>query len=149
MAPSGFVNRLKSYDKELRCRWADQDGHWRIERRIRPPRLDLDPGLFANHADYETAKEGYALILKVPQNMLDNRVFECLWAADIQAQGGAKAVADKLDNAYNERLEKAEKAWGEQVEIAALERWRYLNTIRTLSEKHAHAGPKDGMSING
>src|SRR3972149_8383350 len=105
LAPSGFVSRLKAYDKELRCRWSDREGRWRIERRIRAPRINLDPGLFANHEDYITAVEGYALIMRVDPSMLDNRVFETLWAGDLQKRGGAKRVSDELENAYTERLE--------------------------------------------
>jgi hypothetical protein len=39
--------------------------------------------------------------------------------------------------------------WGEEVEIAAKERWTYLNTVRVVSEKQAHTAPEGGMSING
>jgi hypothetical protein len=146
--PSGFVNRLKSYDKELRCRWSEE-GEWRVERRIRPPRINLDPLLFAKHEDFVTALEGYALILRVPPSMLDNRVFETLWAGDIQRQGGGEKVADAMENAYNERLEKAMEKWGEEVEIAAKERWEYANRVRTLRESEVHTAPVGGMSING
>lgn len=149
MPPSGFVNRLKGYDKELRVRWSDIHSAWRIERRIRPPRINLDPALFADPEDFTTAVEGYALIMRVPPNMLDNRVFELLWAGDVQRRGGGAKVEQEEEDAYNERLEKAMAAWGDEIEQAAIERCRYLNTVRTVSERHTHTAPADGMSING
>lgn len=149
MPPSGFVSRIKGYDKELRVRWSDVHGAWRIERRIRAPRINLDPGLFADPEDFTTAAEGYALIMRVPQNMLDNRVFELLWAGDLQRRGGGAKVDQEDLDAYNERLEKAMNAWGDEIEQAALERCKYLNTIRTVSERNVHTAPADGMSING
>jgi hypothetical protein len=75
-------------------------------------------------------------------------VFEALWAGDIQRRGGAKVVADEVENAYNERLESATRKWGEDLEVAAKERFDYMNRVRTVREDRVHTAPKDGMSIN-
>ena len=144
----GFVERLKGYDPYLRVRWGDQGQEWRIERKITSQK-DLNPASFASHDDWITAKDGYCLILKVPHGALDERVFYTLWAGDMWKHGGAKHIADTLDDAYGERLNKSRAAWLDQIDHAARESYTYANTVRTVPESHLHTAPVGGMSIAG
>jgi len=144
--PKWFMEELLSYDNLLRVRWGRAENRWRIERRITHGR-PLNPTYFACHDDYECAKEGYCLVLLLHPWELDRRVFHTLWACDVQRWGGGDKLADHLDNAYDERLEKSRAKWLDAVEWEANERQRYQNTVRTVDENKAHTAPPGGMSI--
>lgn len=143
-----FMERLTSYDDMLRVKWGHQLGEWRIERKIRRSYY-IPPELFSNQDDYQCAKDGYCLVLSLLPNQLDDRVFYTLWCGDIQAQGGANRVADKMDADYFARYEKGKRQTGERLEDAARERYDYMNRVRTVTEDKCHTAPKGGMSIMG
>jgi len=138
-----LMTQLHAYDEWLRLRYGFAEKVWRVERKIRYGTY-FNPGMFASPDDWECATDGYCLIMRVPKQEdtlqtstgelthlnsgLDQRILYSLWSGDMQRQGGAGAVADKLDNAYYGRLAKSRAAWGDKTEYLAKERWSSMNT---------------------
>lgn len=147
--PRDFVQALHNFDKDLRVRWSDGQGKWRLERKVSRgtvwPPSELDTP--AAHEDRIAARDGYILVDLLPE--LSNRLFSVLRAHDIWAHGGAEAVADQMDRMDVLQKYELRKLVLDYAESTARERWRYMNTVRTVPEKSPHSAPAGGMSING
>ena len=149
--PRLFSERLKAFDPMLRVRWSDGQNRWRLERKVTrgimwPPSAVGGPG---QQEDRQSAAEGYTLVATVKQGELTDRVFVALAKADLWRMGGAEKVCEALDRGDQE-LEMVNRARrGEYIEAAARERFRYMNSIRTVPEKFAATAPKGGMSVMG
>lgn len=165
--PETFAQELRTYDPDLRCRWSDARQCYLIERKVSrgkqwPPPAKADPDdneqmLTPAECDqhnreildeWTAACEGYVILLNVERDSLDNRVFYTLWATDIWRQGGADAVNERIDRAYWDARRKGKADFGDYVRHMAMERHRYMTTIRTVPESGAHTAPEGGMSIN-
>lgn len=148
-APKGFVRRLLAYDPALRIRWSDWEQRWRVERRLTHAR-SIDPGLFREHQyeEFVARCDGYIPVLYCGKEQLDNRVIFTLWVNDIQRQGGAKALADRLEQEEAIYRSKSRAKWLDQVYVAAQEKYDYMNRVRVVPESHRHSAPPGGMSIN-
>lgn len=166
--PRTFTEQLKAYDQALRCRWSDARNCYLIERKVSrgrpiPPPKSIDPddpdsmmtpedAATHNreiHDEYLAACDGYTILLNVDRDALDSRVFFTLWSTDIWRQGGADAVNARIDKAYWDARRKGREDFGDFVASEARERFRYMNTVRTLPETGTHSAPEGGMSING
>ena len=152
MSPQDLERELRARDPHLRLRRARAEDHYRIERKVRVGSAGwIDPSRFTNWDDYETARSGHCLIMKVRPNELDSRIFYTLWEGDIQRQGGAEKVYQKIMATYQERLEKSRNEWNDYVETCARDAFRYINTVRTVPEGYPTSRDpwaRGGMSIN-
>jgi len=111
-------------------------------------RRELDHRIRFMAEEYRAACDGYVLLMEVQADCLDSRVFFTLWEGDIYRRGGADKANDQIDNTLNDRRIARRAAWWDEVRQIAKEGKRYMNTVRTVSEKHAHTAPPGGMSIN-
>lgn len=147
--PREFVQALQAFDKDLRVRWSDGQGSWRLERKVSrgtvwpPSSLDTP----AANEDRIAARDGYVLVDLLPE--LSGRLFSILRAHDIWAHGGADAVADAMDRLDLEQKAELRKVCLDYTEVKARERWQYMNRVRTVPEHARHTAPRGGMSING
>lgn len=145
--PRAFVQRLREYDRDLDCRWSDLRSCWLIERRI-PERSRLLGGQgYVDAEDHASAAQRKLILFEVDRNALDDRVIYTLWKSDLQRQGGADAVADRIDADYWAGRWKNKEEWRYFVRHTAREWFRYKNTIRTLREAEAHTAPEGGMTV--
>jgi hypothetical protein len=96
-----------------------------------------------------SAHDGYILVDFLDKEHLNERLFPILRRADIWANGGAAAVADEMDRMDIEEKRLMRKIVLDYAEAKARERWRYMNTVRTVPERQALSAPAGGMSING
>ena len=146
--PNEFMRRLKLYDDALDCRWSDLRSVWLIERAV-PENSTLRGGQgYVDAEDHLSASNRKIILFEVDRNALDERVFYSLWSTDIRRQGGAEAVNDAIDTRYLAAIAKNKAHFRDLVRGHAKERWRYLNTVRTVPEHAAHTAPDGGMSIN-
>ena len=146
--PRDFVEKLRHFDSALRIRWSDGQNRWRLERKIShgtvwPPSIWESPN---QQEDRKAAADGYVAVGVLKQGELTDRVFAHLASQDIWRQGGAKAVADRMDenDILAERMARLRRS--DTLEGLARERWRYMNTVRTVPESARHTG--SDMSIN-
>ena len=170
--PFAFVEKLRLYDSALQVRWSDPRHCWLIERKvsqgpIERPRVELMPGETVSEIeDTQAAKErieewnrqevderraaaeGHLIECEVDRDSLDDRVIMMLWREDIWRRGGADAVNKEIDLRLFSATRKTRAQWMDQVRQEARAAFRYMNTVRTVSEKHAHTAPPGGMSIN-
>ena len=146
--PRQFCRDLARFDKDLRCRWSNVRDCFLIERKLRRGQA-LMGGVNADIAEHEAAADGYLILFEVDREALDERVFYTLWSTDIERQGGAVAVSDKIDAAYWKARAKSREEFRYYITHHARERFNYWNTIRCLPETHAHTAPEGGMSVNG
>jgi len=99
-APEGFENALKNYDPRLTLRWGETIKQWVIERhamrmtegekrllRYAATRTNPEPKAVE---EWASAQAGKYVIHYVKE--LDQRVFDYLWARDLQRKGGAKSL---------------------------------------------------------
>lgn len=128
--PKGFVSRLRAYDHLLRVRWSDFEWRWRIERKITFGR-SIDPGQFKerHYEEFVARCAGYVPILFAQKNQLDNRVIFTLWAADIQRQGGAEAVAKRKDEEEEAYRMKSRARWLDDVYGQAKDYYNFMNSL--------------------
>ena len=128
--PQGFVERLRAYDHLLRVRWSDYEQRWRIERRITFGR-SMDPDLFKeqHYEEFCARREGYVPVLYCRKEQLDNRVLFTLWAADIQRQGGAVAVAKRIEEQEDAYRMKSRARWMDDVYNQAKDYYNWMNTL--------------------
>ena len=149
--PSYMKSLLHNFDRDLRLRWSDAQNRWRLERKVSrgvmwpPSELETPSAM----EDRRSASEGYILVSLIEHNALSDRLIPVLRQSDIWSNGGAEAVADAMD-----RMDTSQKYLMRQMvldyaEAKARERFRYMNTVRTVPEKQAHSAPAGGMSING
>jgi len=151
ITPPGIARELHAFDPALRLRWSDGQGCWRLERKVSrgtvwPPSTLESPAAFE---DRTAAHDGYVLVDLIRPRDLSARLVPVLRQADIWSSGGADAVADAMDRLDVTQRETANRMMGEKWEAAARERFRYMNRVRTVSEKHAHTAPPGGMSVMG
>jgi hypothetical protein len=146
--PKEFVTRLKDFDAALRIRWSDAEDRWRIERKISRGKW-INPSTFhaSRYEDIISARDGYIPVLYCQQNELDERVFLSLWHMDIWRRGGSRRVADQMEARENGQRQSTRAQWLDDVWMAAKACKNYMNTVRTLDERHAHTAPRGGMSI--
>ena len=149
--PKLFVERLRAFDPMLRVRWSDGQNRWRLERKVTrgtmwPPSFVESP---EQAEDWRAANEGYTLVATVKQGELTDRVFVALAKADLWCMGGAEKVCAALDRGDQELEMVNRTKRGEYIEAAARERWRYMNSVRTVPENMAATAPRGGMSIMG
>lgn len=138
-APRRFAMQLHAFDPLLRCVYDDKHSHFRIERKVTHGKTP-SPSKFCSQSEYECARDGYTLVMRVRQNQLDERVFYTLWASDLQRHGGAQAVADHLDAIDSAKGVQQREAFLDYVDQGAREMFRYGNTVRTNPEHMPHLG---------
>ena len=171
-----FLNALRSFDSFLRCRWSTALDCYLIERKVsrgkplaplvvandetvqvlgeelraEPSpllRRELDHRIRFMVEEYRAAVEGYVIVLEVPQNCLDERVFFTLWESDIWRRGGAEKVNTEIDERQDAVPRKSRAVWMDEVRGRAKEAFRYMNRVRCVPEKFAHTAPVGGMSV--
>lgn len=171
-----FVNALRSFDSYLRCRWSTALDCYLIERKVsrgkplaphvvaqdetvqelseqlraEPSpslRRELDHRIRFMAEEYRAACDGYIVVLEVPQNCLDQRVFFTLWESDIWRRGGADVVNAEIDERMDAVPRKSRAVWMDEVRGRAKEAYRYMNRVRCVPEKFAHTAPVGGMSV--
>ena len=167
MTPREVHQALREYDAALRLKrsgpyYGDYDMvynggtlhvptyYYRVERKL-PGHVKLiidPPNELQDLNDAASARERYILIFNVQPNQLDDRIFYTLYFSDL-ARMNAKEMANEITDPMKRNQEKARNAFGFHVEAEAREAVRYMNTIRTVSEKHCHTAPVGGMSIMG
>jgi hypothetical protein len=141
---------LHDFDRDLRVRWSEPQGRWRLERRVShgvvwPPSA-IETA--ASMEDRRAAADGYVLVALLEPCELTERLIPVLRRADIWARGGANAVADEMDRMDVEQKRLMRQVVLDNAEAAARERFRYMNAVRTVPERAAHSAPPGGMSIN-
>lgn len=94
--PREFVQELLDYDPLLRIKWDQKDAYWRLERKIRR-RWAPTPTEDSSSQDWECMQEGYVIVMRIPPGCLDQRVFYTLGKGDIRKRGGARRVADQME----------------------------------------------------
>ena len=125
--PRGFVQELLEYDPLLRIKWDQKDAYWRIERKIRR-RWAPTPTQNTSAQDWECMQEGYVIVLRVPPGCLDARVFWTLGGGDIRRRGGARKVAEQMEEAERMESERSHAAFLDEVSQRSKGRWDSWNT---------------------
>jgi hypothetical protein len=110
----------------------------------------IDPDLFktGQYEEYCARRDGYVPVLYCGREQLDMRVFFTLWVNDIQRQGGARALADRLEQEEEVYRTKSRAKWLDDVYVQAREKYDYMNCVRVVPESHRHSAPPGGMSTN-
>ena len=141
-APRSFAARLKAYDSLLRVRWSDFEQRWRIERKIVHAR-SIDPDLFKeqHYEEFCARREGYVPVLYCHKEQLDNRVLLTLYAADIQRQGGAAAVAKRQDEEENAYRMKSRARWLDDVYLQARDYYNIANSLTSTRRSLGYGPP--------
>lgn len=176
-APKRFLDDLRCFDPQLRCRWSTALDCYLIERKVSRGK-PIAPAVLANDEtiqalseelrwepspalrraldhrirfmaeEYRAAVDGHVVVMEVEPNCLDSRVFFTLWDTDIWRQGGA----DKVNKAIDERIDavprKSREAWMDEVRQMGKWIYRYCRTVRTLPEKMCHTAPPGGMALS-
>jgi hypothetical protein len=89
--------------------------------------------------EWRAASQGYMIVLEVDREYLDSRVFFTLWDSDIWAQGGADAVNERIDKAYDAARRKGREEFLDFVRQEARQAWRYLHRPHTVPEGASQA----------
>lgn len=148
--PANLVRELRAFDPALRLRWSDGQARWRLERKVTRgaqwPASTIETA--AGYEDRIAARDGYVLVDLIAPELLNGRLVPVLKRADIWSRGGARAVADEMDQLDVDHRQMMKRMMSDKFEVAARERFRYMNRVRTVSEKHAHTAPVGGMSLN-
>ena len=135
----GFLAQLQDYDDRLRVVWDHRDDYWRLERKVR---VGSKIAFFdrSNPCDRRAAEEGYVLVMRVPADCLDQQVFHALWTHDIQRRGGAKRVAQEIEEHEAAQAAASAAAASDAFAQRAKERWDGWNTNypRTKFGRSAH-----------
>lgn len=119
-----FTDRLAAYDPLLRLRWGQQEGYWRVERKIKRGGW-YSPAHAVGMDDYHTTRDGYILSLKFRPNEMDERVFYTLWMSDMHR---FKDFTGMLEADEAAAFKKSRDEWGEKNQYMAMGRWDSLNT---------------------
>lgn len=150
LPPTEIVRDLEAFDPQLRLRWSDGQGQWRLERKVSRgqvwPASEVETA--AGYESRVAAKEGYILVDLIHPSLLNSRLVPILRQNDIWSNGGAKEIADAMDTLDADQQRLMKLAVSDQFEQMARDRWKYMNRVRTVSERHAHTAPRGGMSIN-
>ena len=160
--------RLKEYDPELRLiesRYLHEFTRLlRVERHVQSQIIVTDRPVdpvtgpectweqWFEHQDPDdrlSAQESNCLLVfTLWPNQMDNRVFYTVMQLDMQGKLNDYRVADQVER-IKARQDRSQLAVGDMVGQEAKEWYRYINTVRTVSEKHCHTAPEGGMSIMG
>ena len=140
--PKSFMTRLQCYDPLLRVRWSDFEERWRIERKIVHAR-SIDPALFKeqHYEEFCARREGYVPVLYCHKEQLDNGVLLTLYAADIQRQGGAAAVAKRLDEEESAYRRKSRARWLDDVYLQARDYYNIANSLTSTRRSLGYGPP--------
>lgn len=144
-----IVRQLRTFDPLLRVRWSDCQRFWRLERKVTRGMV-WPPSEIESPSQYEeriAARDGYILVDTIKKQHLTERLIDVLRRNDLWSRGGAAGVASEWDLADQERDMQRRQSLGDELEAAARERYRYMNTIRTVSESASATAPAGGMSI--
>ena len=143
--PDDVAAQIRRYDPLLRVRWARQERCVRIERKVRRGR-DVDPATCrALHDDYEAARDGYACVYKLHPHQA-RQVLPALVAGDLWRQGGARRVADSLDEDDRACDARLRRAVGNFTEDWARDLFRHINTPKT--GQRPYRGTGRGQSLD-
>lgn len=138
-APKEFVSALRSFDPDLRIRWAVRSELWFIERKLPERHVALlaerpNPWKSQRGLDlYDGWRFGFVHVLSVHPTLLDHRVFDVLAAADSFRQGGFKELNRQLDAAeelWEKETDKEIANWNESAAKDAAERMPWLQGRR-------------------
>lgn len=129
--------------------------NWRVERKVQKEIIVTQKPGELTHAEFHevqdpndrySAQEGYLFVFSFLPNQCDWRIFYTIIMLDAQ----------RMDSAVNEqeqriahRNARSQLAFADMAKYETREACRYMNTVRTVSEKHAHTAPPGGMSIMG
>lgn len=172
MSPSQCEQALKAYDDQLRLKRGVRyhpyeisggdmltipEEHWRVERRVQGPIIvddkpdDIGWSDWHEHQDPNdrySAQEKYLLVFVFWPNQMDNRVMYTLMMLDMQHKKHDKRVQEQIER-IKRKKQKANEAFGDMVGYEAKQWYKYINTVRTLTDRDRHTAPRGGMSIMG
>ena len=140
-APREFVSALRTFDPELRIRWAVRTSQWYIERKLPERHRQLlserpNPWKSLRGFDlYDGWKEGWVHVLSVHPSLLDHRVFQVLADADSYRQGGFEGINRQLDEAvakWEAETDREIQNWNESAAKEAAERMPWLQGRRVV-----------------
>lgn len=152
--------RIKVYDDQLRVirsrRMYEMTHQFRVERHVQSEIIvSQKPSTLPDEQWWEiqdpddrlSAQEDNCLLLfTFWPNQMDNRIYYTLSMLDTYHMDSR--VTDQ-ENRIKARKHRGNLAFGDMVGQEAKEWYRYINTVRTVSEKHCHTAPEGGMSIMG
>lgn len=127
--PDHLWREIHRYDPRIELKWDGRKGEVRVER-------------FGNHIlSFEPREENYYKLLHTLRH-------QDLWTKSSGARWGCNVLADQIEADAAMTAQRMRDYWNDRREWEAKEAWGYMNTVRTVSEKHAHTAPRGGMSIN-
>lgn len=126
--PRSFVEELQDYDPLLRVKWDKKYDYWRIERKLPGGRRWGKPNDASSPQDLEAYNEGFLVVLRVPVDALDQRVFWALYHGDIKRRGGFEKVSRQMNEWETEKQEKMHAEALDEAEQRSKARWDSWNT---------------------
>ena len=134
--PRWLLEDLRTYDPMLRVVWDRKDEYWRIERKTRRNWApNPEGGTYTSPQDWECARDGYVIVLRVPYDCLDRQVLHALFAGDIQRRGGHRRVAAEMEAEEARRFEKSRRDYSDTIDHKSRERWTGWNTNYPLTKQ--------------
>ena len=127
--PDHLWQDIKRYDRRIEVKWDGRAQQVRVER-------------FGQHIlSFEPRPENFYKLLHT------------LHAQDTWRRGGfcednSAVVAQQIEDDAAATAKRIQDYWNDRRMWEAKEAWGYMNTVRCVSEKHAHTAPAGGMSIN-
>jgi hypothetical protein len=142
--PDRYIQELKEYDTLIRVRWGRSEGLVRVERKVSRGPVPSQVNTFD---DFETFRDGYAVVLKFPP--LESNwplILFTLAQTDLRRLGGAIEYDRSLND--KEQYAKARRQWNRRDDFRCMgqELYRHMNVVKTVPEGAGHSarGRKPG-----